>query len=135
MVEPTLTQWIESAHDALTEGRPLTVRHIMALASQPERHDPRGRRTWWSEEMARIASEKVKDAYPGSHATNADVREWQRRQEYFDEQMADLATAHAEALALAAPPQPRPEQKKRRHKTLADDAIAIAQDHTTSEAA
>lgn len=96
-----LAQWFADARRSLDSGRPLTVDHLMALASAPER----GRRvptTWWLEELCRVAKRKIQDAYPGAHASTSEVRAWLDRQDDFDDQISGLADAHAEARARAA---------------------------------
>ena len=96
-----LVRWLDDAHDALDSGRPLTVDHVTALASQPDTLRAGTRSTWWSEELARVMKQKVQDPYPGSHATNDEVRAWALRQDHYDMQIDSLTDAHADAIARA----------------------------------
>lgn len=121
-----MTRWLEDAHHALDSGAALTVDHLLALASQPERLIKGARATWWSEELARVMKQKIGDAYPGSHATNDDVRAWNARQEFYEMQIDSLADAHAAAIAAAGKAQKSKDKKARR--SFADLALDATDD-------
>lgn len=97
-----LARWFDDAHHALDTGQPLTIDHIMALAATPDGPVKVGqeRTTWWSEELARVAQQKCRDAFP-AHGSNDDVTAWLRRQEHYEMQLESLADAHAEAVGRA----------------------------------
>lgn len=118
-----LARWFDDAHDALDTGRPLTVDHILALAATPDGPAKAGstRATWWSEELARVAAQKCRDAFP-AHGSNSDVENWLRRQEHYEMQLESLADAHAEAVARANPKAgtPKPKAPKAPRQSAAD---------------
>lgn len=107
-----LARWFDDAHHALDTGQPLTIDHIMALAATPDGPAKAGstRATWWSEELARVAAQKCRDAFP-AHGSNTDVENWLRRQEHYEMQMESLADAHAEAIGCANPKAQPPKPK------------------------
>jgi hypothetical protein len=126
-----LARWFDDAHHALDTGQPLTIDHIMALAATPDGPAKVGqeRTTWWSEELARVAQQKCRDAFP-AHGSNDDVTAWLRRQEHYEMQLESLADAHAEAVGRArghAPAQkPTTRPVKRSAGELSLDALEDA---------
>lgn len=122
-----LTQWIENAQYALDHVKGVTVDQLRALAATPDqaRHDGTGRSTWWSEELARVATRKARDRFP-NNGTDADVNAWKERQDRYTDMMEDLADAHAECLVSAGAAHSLPARTKKRRRTAADDALSHA---------
>lgn len=132
-----LARWFDDAHHAVDTAPRLTVDQLRALVATPEqsRHDGTGRSTWWSEELARVATRKARDHFPAG-GTDADVIAWKERQDRYSDTLEDLADAHAECLASArASPSPLRKPKPKR-RTAADDALAnMTPSHAIPDAA
>ena len=128
-----VTRWLDDAQHALDHAPSLTVDQLRALAATPDttgRHDT-DRRTWWSEEAARISVKAAREKRPDDPDA---IAYWTERQAHYAAQIEALHDAHADALASTTahalgPSRASSEQlhpKKPKRRTAADLSLDSA---------